>query len=358
MIDKIKGNDVYGYADQKKRKNPAVRAYENTPGQKEAAGHKIDQKRGTGSMKQPEKGSQGVILDLSSQSGREKAKAAQTDGEALSGVLTQTLRKLFAPVIRWLKNFWESDTAAAGNAGKMRPGSNQADAGGLQPQQGAAGQIDASMQQQKDAAGIDVEMSAAQGAAEHTAGQIQGQTEEMALTAEQGTAEYTARQQNDTAGQINAPTQQETSEYTAQQQKDAAADIQGQTADGRSGVLGTAASDLIQGSLEQAGEAADLTAQTAYEILESSRIETEDDLQGLPPLEDIDDLPKYGAISDEAVKSGNLEQIEQLLTRNGARQLAHNSDLLTYYDRRGRLIELDETQRYRVLHGDKNVLKL
>ena len=292
MIDKIKGNDVYGYADQKKRKNPAVRAYENTPGQKEAAGHKIDQKRGTGSMKQPEKGSQGVILDLSSQSGREKAKAAQTDGEALSGVLTQTLRKLFAPVIRWLKNFWESDTAAAGNAGKMRPGSNQA------------------------------------------AGQIQGQTEEMALTA-----------------------QQETSEYTAQQ-KDAAADIQGQTEDGRSGVLGTAASDLIQGSLEQAGEAADLTAQTAYEILESSRIETEDDLQGLPPLEDIDDLPKYGAISDEAVKSGNLEQIEQLLTRNGARQLAHNSDLLTYYDRRGRLIELDETQRYRVLHGDKNVLKL
>ncbi len=335
MIDKIKGNDVYGYADQKKRKNPAVRAYENTPGQKEAAGHKIDQKRGTGSMKQPEKGSQGVILDLSSQSGREKAKAAQTDGEALSGVLTQTLRKLFAPVIRWLKNFWESDTAAAGNAGKMRPGSNQADADGLQPQQAAAGQIDASMQQQKDAAGIDVEMSAAQGAAEHTAGQIQGQTEEMALTA-----------------------QQETSEYTAQQQKDAAADIQGQTEDGRSGVLGTAASDLIQGSLEQAGEAADLTAQTAYEILESSRIETEDDLQGLPPLEDIDDLPKYGAISDEAVKSGNLEQIEQLLTRNGARQLAHNSDLLTYYDRRGRLIELDETQRYRVLHGDKNVLKL
>lgn len=328
MIDKIKGNDVYGYADQKKRKNPAVRAYENTPGQKEAAGHKIDQKRGTGSMKQPEKGSQGVILDLSSQSGREKAKAAQTDGEALSGVLTQTLRKLFAPVIRWLKNFWESDTAAAGNAGKMRPGSNQADAGGLQPQQGAAGQIDASMQQQKDAAGIDVEMTAAQGAEEHT------------------------------AGQINAPTQQETSEYTAQHQKDAAADIQGQTADGRSGVLGTAASDLIQGSLEQAGEAADLTAQTAYGILESSRVEMEDDLQGLPPLEDIDDLPKYGAISDEAVKSGNLEQIEQLLTRNGARQLAHNSDLLTYYDRRGRLIELDETQRYRVLHGDKNVLKL
>lgn len=334
MIDKIKGNDVYGYADQKKRKNPAVRAYENTPGQKEAAGHKIDQKRGTGSMKQPEKGSQGVILDLSSQSGREKAKAAQTDGEALSGVLTQTLRKLFAPVIRWLKNFWESDTAAAGNAGKMRPGSNQADADGLQPQQGAAGQIDASMQQE-DAAGIDVEMTAAQGAAEHTAGQIQGQTEEMALTA-----------------------QQETSEYTAQHQKDAAADIQGQTADGRSGVLGTAASDLIQGSLEQAGEAADLNAQTAYGILESSRVEMEDDLQGLPPLEDIDDLPKYGAISDEAVKSGNLEQIEQLLTRNGARQLAHNSDLLTYYDRRGRLIELDETQRYRVLHGDKNVLKL
>ena len=64
MIDKISGNDVYGYTeqDQKKRKSPAVRAYENTPGQKKAAEQNAGSKRRTDASRQ---GSQGVILDLS-----------------------------------------------------------------------------------------------------------------------------------------------------------------------------------------------------------------------------------------------------------------------------------------------------
>lgn len=37
---------------------------------------------------------------------------------------------------------------------------------------------------------------------------------------------------------------------------------------------------------------------------------------------------------------------------------AHNSDLLTYYDRRGKLVEMDESSKHRVLFGDKHVLKL
>ncbi len=46
------------------------------------------------------------------------------------------------------------------------------------------------------------------------------------------------------------------------------------------------------------------------------------------------------------------------MTKNGTKRLAHNSDLLTYYDRRGQFVEMDETEKHRVLYGDKNVMKL
>ena len=58
------------------------------------------------------------------------------------------------------------------------------------------------------------------------------------------------------------------------------------------------------------------------------------------------------------LRSGNIEKIEQFVTRNGTKHLAHNSGLLTYYDRQGKIVELDESQKHRVLFGDKDVLKL
>ena len=63
-------------------------------------------------------------------------------------------------------------------------------------------------------------------------------------------------------------------------------------------------------------------------------------------------------LADQVLKSGDLRQVEQFLTQNGTKRLAHNSDLLTYYDRRGKFVEMDETEKHRVLFGDKNVLKL
>lgn len=86
--------------------------------------------------------------------------------------------------------------------------------------------------------------------------------------------------------------------------------------------------------------------------------EQPEDILPLLPLDEISDVPDYEPSIDEAVKSGSLQQVEQMLTRNGEKRLAHNSDLLTYYDRKGKIVEIDETEKHRVLYGDKNILKL
>lgn len=59
-----------------------------------------------------------------------------------------------------------------------------------------------------------------------------------------------------------------------------------------------------------------------------------------------------------AVQAGSLTRLEELITQNGTKKLAHNSDLLTYYDKKGQLVHLDDTQKHRVLYGDRNILKL
>ena len=43
---------------------------------------------------------------------------------------------------------------------------------------------------------------------------------------------------------------------------------------------------------------------------------------------------------------------------NGKKHLAKNTTLLTTYDRRGRIVAIDEAERERILHGDKNFIKL
>ncbi len=58
------------------------------------------------------------------------------------------------------------------------------------------------------------------------------------------------------------------------------------------------------------------------------------------------------------IHSGNLEQVISLLTDNGQKTIAKNSNLLTYYDRSGRLTQLNPSDRERILHGDRNSRKL
>lgn len=58
------------------------------------------------------------------------------------------------------------------------------------------------------------------------------------------------------------------------------------------------------------------------------------------------------------LRSGNLDQVISLLTDDGKRSVAKNSNLLTYYDRSGQLRQINASDRERILHGDRNVRKL
>lgn len=58
------------------------------------------------------------------------------------------------------------------------------------------------------------------------------------------------------------------------------------------------------------------------------------------------------------LKSGNLAQVVSLLTNDGKKVAAHNSTLLTYYDRNGRMIEPSASDKERILHGERSTIKL
>ncbi len=58
------------------------------------------------------------------------------------------------------------------------------------------------------------------------------------------------------------------------------------------------------------------------------------------------------------LRSGNLEQVISLLTDDGRRAVAKNSTLLTYYDKSGKITQINASDRERILHGDRNVRTL
>lgn len=228
MIDKINGNNGYDFPDgkQNKKKNAVVRAYENTPGFEEAAKKRTSDVHKKNAAQSNDK-DMGVILDLSrSETDKKEASAGRKKDMSWADVL----RKIAAPILQWLKNFWESDRAS--------------DNGSLASNDSLA-------------------------------------SNESLLLNE------------------SLPSLEET--------------------------------DSLQGS----------------DMPEAS---------GRP--EPKARMEEQEAVKKAALKSGSLSQIEQLVTQNGSKRLAHNSDLLTYYDRRGKFVEMDETEKHRVLFGDKNILKL
>lgn len=58
------------------------------------------------------------------------------------------------------------------------------------------------------------------------------------------------------------------------------------------------------------------------------------------------------------LKNGDLNQVINILTDNGNKTIARNSTLLTYYDRNGRMVEPNASDRERILNGDRNARKL
>ena len=60
---------------------------------------------------------------------------------------------------------------------------------------------------------------------------------------------------------------------------------------------------------------------------------------------------------EKVLRSKNIDQLTAMVTNNGKLKLAKNSQLLTTYNRQGRIVQLDGTQKERILHGDKNLMK-
>ncbi|MBP3476475.1 MAG: hypothetical protein J6K48_09185 [Lachnospiraceae bacterium] len=88
--------------------------------------------------------------------------------------------------------------------------------------------------------------------------------------------------------------------------------------------------------------------ETAGEITEPENISTD---KTKSPVDKDAEIQKY-------LHTGNLEQVISLLTDNGQKTIAKNSNLLTYYDRSGRLTQINASDRERILHGDRNTKKL
>ncbi len=89
-------------------------------------------------------------------------------------------------------------------------------------------------------------------------------------------------------------------------------------------------------------------------------------VNGLEEIIDASDERSVLAMDEErrnreiqqSLRNGDMEQVISLLTENGKRTVAKNSTLLTSYDKNGRVVEPNASDRQRALYGDKNTLKL
>lgn len=61
---------------------------------------------------------------------------------------------------------------------------------------------------------------------------------------------------------------------------------------------------------------------------------------------------------DTFINKASAERLTQLLAQNNRGKLAKNSDLLTYYDRSGRIIAMDPTDKNKILSGVDRTIRL
>lgn len=89
-------------------------------------------------------------------------------------------------------------------------------------------------------------------------------------------------------------------------------------------------------------------------------------LKGLEELQNPEDAARRQMEREAAknkeiqslLRSGNMEQVLNLVTENGQKTMAKNSTLLTYYDRSGKIAPLSASDQERILHGDRTARKL
>lgn len=64
------------------------------------------------------------------------------------------------------------------------------------------------------------------------------------------------------------------------------------------------------------------------------------------------------AVIQEILKSRDREKLMQYLTEDGQKKPARNTDLLTNYDKNGRIVRVDPSDRKRILEGDFHDIRL
>ncbi|MDE5801656.1 MAG: hypothetical protein K2I22_01925 [Lachnospiraceae bacterium] len=82
-------------------------------------------------------------------------------------------------------------------------------------------------------------------------------------------------------------------------------------------------------------------------------IDVSDEVSGLAADEE-----RWNREIQQSLRDGDMDQVIKLLTENGKRTVAKNSTLLTSYDKNGRVVEPNASDRERALHGDRNTWKL
>lgn len=95
--------------------------------------------------------------------------------------------------------------------------------------------------------------------------------------------------------------------------------------------------DMVEAMEETAGEAAEAADEMMSEA-EAAQTESQ--------------MPQTVALPDP--KSPDyVSQIENYLEQSGRNVYVKNSDLLTYYDRSGRIVQMNGADKNRILHGDR-----
>lgn len=65
-----------------------------------------------------------------------------------------------------------------------------------------------------------------------------------------------------------------------------------------------------------------------------------------------------GGVPDDLIRRHDLEGLERLLTKEGTRKPARNTDLLTFYNRYGKIVSMNASDKRKILQGNYNDIKL
>lgn len=117
--------------------------------------------------------------------------------------------------------------------------------------------------------------------------------------------------------------------------------------DGLQGALSESSQDVLQEPVEIMEESAEIMEEPV-EIMDTSGEAS------APAMGEV----RRNLEIQQSLRDGDMDQVIRLLTENGKRTVAKNSTLLTSYDRNGRVVEPNASDRERALHGDKNTWKL